>query len=396
MKPRTAAVAVVVLAALSSVAVVGLSDTGPDLAERWVSDTPRDDRRNHHAVGAEGTIVVAPVTTVAGTADVSPTACALVRLGAGDGSVRWRAGVAPANCTSHALTQPAVGDFDDDGNPEIATSTTEQTVRVHDAGFGDEEWRVPLSTYGYSQPAVGNLTSDAGVELLVSDIQGGVVAMSGDSIRWRRNLSAFVWADPVVADVDGDSEPEALLTTSKNTTLLSAQGRVEWSIPVDGESMTTTRQGDSHRIFVATTGRVTAIDGRTGHTAWTRDIDGVPAVHAVADGRLYVGVSGGEILALGTETGDVVWRFTFPSTERRPTPPPGIGDVDGDGDTEVVAVDNTGAVALLDAATGSQLDTYGRDVPIWTFPTVADVDDDGRAELFVRYGDGRVVALEAV
>jgi outer membrane protein assembly factor BamB len=395
MELRTAVAATLVLLALSSVAIVGLADSGPDLHERWTSDTSRDDRRNHHAVGVGGDVVVAPVTTAAAKTDVSPTACALVRFG-DDGSVRWRAGVAAANCTAHALTQPAIGDFDDDGTLEVATSTTEQVVRVHDAGFGDEQWRVPLSTYGYSQPAVGNLTSDPGNELLVSDIQGGVVAINGENVSWRRTLGGFVWADPVVDDVDGDGTAEALVATSENTTLLSPDGQVEWTAPVAGESMTTLQVGDGARVFVATTGTVAALDGATGETVWSRDIDGIPAVHAVSDGQLYVSVAGGNVLALDARTGDREWRFTFPATERRPTPPPAVGDVDGDGDAEVVAVDNTGEVALLDAASGSQIDTYSRDVPIWTFPTVADVDGDGSDEIFVRYGDGRVTALEAV
>ncbi|ERH02330.1 MAG: hypothetical protein J07HN6_01898, partial [Halonotius sp. J07HN6] len=35
-----------------------------------------------------------------------------------------------------------------------------------------------------------------------------------------------------------------------------------------------------------------------------------------------------------------------------------------------------------------------RAVPIWTFPTPADIDDDDSAEILVRYGDSRVVALD--
>lgn len=35
-----------------------------------------------------------------------------------------------------------------------------------------------------------------------------------------------------------------------------------------------------------------------------------------------------------------------------------------------------------------------RDVPVWTVPSVARLDDDDGLEVLVRYGDGRVVALD--
>jgi hypothetical protein len=70
-----------------------------------------------------------------------------------------------------------------------------------------------------------------------------------------------------------------------------------------------------------------------------------------------------------------------------------LGDVDGDGDHEVVTALNDGTVAVLGTETGTQLALYERPVPLWTFPTVADLDDDGAAEVLARYGDGRVVAL---
>jgi len=62
----------------------------------------------------------------------------------------------------------------------------------------------------------------------------------------------------------------------------------------------------------------------------------------------------------------------------------------------VVRVLNSGTVAVLDPETGAELALYERTVPVWTFPTVHDIDDDGAAEILVRYGDGRVVALEYV
>lgn len=74
-------------------------------------------------------------------------------------------------------------------------------------------------------------------------------------------------------------------------------------------------------------------------------------------------------------------------------PPPSLGDLDGDGDPELVAASGDGLVAVIDPRTGEIVDPYKREVPIYTFPRLADFDGDGREEVFVIYGDGRVVAL---
>lgn len=50
---------------------------------------------------------------------------------------------------------------------------------------------------------------------------------------------------------------------------------------------------------------------------------------------------------------------------------------------------------MVDPNSGDVLATYERagEVPIYTHPTVADTNGDGTAEIYVMYGDGRVVAL---
>jgi hypothetical protein len=70
-----------------------------------------------------------------------------------------------------------------------------------------------------------------------------------------------------------------------------------------------------------------------------------------------------------------------------------MGDVDGDGDAELVAPTNDGVLRVVDPADGAIVATYRRDVPIYTYATLADLDGDGASEVLVPYGDGRVVAL---
>jgi outer membrane protein assembly factor BamB len=97
---------------------------------------------------------------------------------------------------------------------------------------------------------------------------------------------------------------------------------------------------------------------------------------------------------LNARTGETEWSTSVSSSEDTIVPAPVLGDVTGDGQQEVAAVTKTGSVAVLDAESGAELARYERNVPIWTFATPADIDRDDRMEILVRYGDGRVVALE--
>lgn len=96
------------------------------------------------------------------------------------------------------------------------------------------------------------------------------------------------------------------------------------------------------------------------------------------------------VRAFTAATGETEW-----STEDiQMMPPPTLGDVTGDGDPELVAPGNDGSVTVLNPASGSVLATYERNAPIYAETTLADTDEDSAKEIYVIYGDGRVVRLD--
>lgn len=394
-----------------------------ELEQVWLSDTERDIDGNHHAVAAErvnGTpMVVAPISGHAPTDDHAADGhqhshaqgCALVGLRGDDGGVQWRQPVAEENCTIHAVADPAIADVNDDGRPEVVAATTEETLAVYDPVYGTVLSETELEAYGFTQPLVGSFLtaseggSASGTEIAVVDVRGNVLVTDGEGdVRWRHELNGSVQAQPYAADLDEDDSKDvvAALTSGDVVALEPGEG-VRWNRSVPEASFTWAAVGqvddDSESEVAAASfdGQLVVLDD-DGSVLWKRNLGRLAAVHEFADGdgdgdeELYATNKNGTVFAFGPD-GETEWSRDVVEADVQMTPPPVVGDLDGDGSQELVLAANTGEVTVLDAETGETLATYERDVPIWTHPTLADLDGDGNPEILVTYGDGRVARL---
>ncbi len=414
MRPVTALVLagiVVLFGGIGALTLGGaLGGTGGEtadlsLTEAWISDTARNVTLNHHAIGANNGVVVAPVATIAtNDSTLSRTSCSLNRLGTADGTVQWQTEIPPEQCFMHALSQPAISDIDSDDNQEvIASQITEETV-VYNGSTGERKFSIPLTTYGYARPIIVNLTAHSGPEIVASDIKGHVVvATNTGDIEWERSLDDDVITTPIGTDVDADGEPEVVIGTGDRVVVLDADGNIEWQVAKSGENVAVGQTDDdaAREILTGSLDGLRALDGRNGTTEWNYSITGGASLspQAIADGdgdgqsEVFFSEPGHVVGAVDGETGSEEWSTRLAPEENGPTPPPIAADVTGDGNQEVIAVTNEGLVTVLDPGTGEQLAVYQRDVPIYTFTTAAEITESPGAEVLVRYGDGRVVAL---
>ncbi|MFB9808233.1 PQQ-binding-like beta-propeller repeat protein [Haladaptatus pallidirubidus] len=152
-------------------------------------------------------------------------------------------------------------------------------------------------------------------------------------------------------------------------------------------------------ISVATSGgEIVVLDGADGSVEWRRSVGELAAVGDISDGdedgnpEVYAVSKEGTLFALDATDGSVEWETSL-TTKTQMTPPPIVGDVDGDDETEIVAATNDGKVTVIGPDSGNVLATYERSVTIYTHPTLADLNGDGAEEIYVIYGDGRVVSL---
>ena len=383
---------------------------------------------NHHtpaAVYFQGeAYIAAPLNSRQGTF------CSLTMLN-GSGDVRWRDTIPKEQCTVHAVSDPTIADFDQDGWPEVIAATSEKALIAYNITSGEEELRYNLTSYGYSKPIVDNLTAEKGPETTVVDLLGGVFVLRPDGKTvWQRKLGDARVRQPAIKDYDADGTPElAVGQLSGPLTLLEHNGTTAWRTNISDSVATrwmTSGQltpDPAVEIGIATyTGHVAAVDGKNATIEWTRDLGGAKApafasasnsmsarsflhgakgaaVKAIGDGdgdgqtELYPVARNGRLYSLTGTNGSVEWSVALTNKPVTVSPPPSLGDVNGDGDPELVAVTYTGSVKVLDPNTGDVLAIYTEKTPIRTFPRIADFDGDGVNEILVIYGDGRVVAL---
>ena len=263
-------------------------------------------------------------------------------------------------------------------------ATSDNTLDAHDAATDAREWRHRTSTLGYSELAVADFLPAPGKETVVVDIQGRVYAVyANGTTAWHRNHSTTTLANPQIADFDSDGALEIAAATAKTTTLYEANGDVAWQTSASA-SWSSNEQADD--------------EADDGGTIWSRSLDSVTSINAVGDGdgdgddEVYVGISGGTVHPLNAADGSDEWTTQLPG-ENQVMPPQALGDVDGDGSPELVAMAQEGAVYVLNPKSRDQLAAYEREIPIWTYPVLAGIDDDGDEDILVMYRDGRVVAL---
>ncbi|WP_132058643.1 outer membrane protein assembly factor BamB family protein [Halorussus amylolyticus] len=407
MRTRTLLALVAVVLALGSVVTYGVvfADSGGDLTEQWASDTAREMTGNHHAPAVaeiDGeTWVYAPVSGAGGTDE-----CGLVALSGADGATQWTYPIPPENCTTHAVADPAVADFDADDTPEVLAATTENVVAAAHPTTGESELRHELSSYGYTKPIVADFAPGEGTEIIVADVRGELfVVHENGTNAWSRELGT-TWANPRLADFDGDDTDELVVGSAPAeggaVTVLEPDGTTLWErTPETAVGWLGVGEVDGEpRVVAATTrGEVVAYEA-DGTRAWSRELGDKAAVHAVGDGdadgddEVYAVAKDGQLRAIDAATGDVEWTTRLTNDDVNMMPPPELGDVDGDGDPELVAPGNDGTVSVVAPDSGDVLATYERDVPVYKYPVLADLDGDGDDEALVMYGDGRVVALD--
>ena len=242
------------------------------------------------------------------------------------------------------------------------------------------------------------------------------------NVKWTyQSLNALLrmdsWGDGLsTGDLNQDGIPEIAIGVDSGDVVIldGTNGNVLWSYQITPETEKAIRadiwdvNDDGLLEVVATSigdfdsggrGIICVLD-RLGNRMWQSlvddievidlaygDIDGDGDTDIVASAGTYPW-GGGQVVLLDGSTGERLWARSLGSGHGQGLD---VWDVDGDGDMEVAVENYDNKVFLLDGRTGSVLwskekSWYGRDV------VIADVDEDGTSEIIS--GAGQVAAYD--
>jgi hypothetical protein len=237
----------------------------------------------------------------------------------------------PYKLGSASESSPTAADIDNDGMLEIVVGDNSGFVHaVNHDGTPLGGWEMPKST-GYSvksSPALGDIDGDGFLEIVVGSEDFKVYAwkpngllMSGWPVPTEYNI---FHSSPAIADVDGDSEVEVVIASGDGRVYaLEANGRSVPGFPLVQPAVEgTTGSATIH-------GSVTLADMGSGLAAVVGAEDGKLYAWRVTDGQIHPG-------------------FPVPIANGAVRSTPAIGDLEGDGTTEIVAGNNDGNLACIE------------------------------------------------
>lgn len=299
---------------------------------------------------------------------------------------------------------PALGDVSGDGLADVTVGNANNTIATF--SFRNNVpaqvlWRTeparvrPGPTGIFSTPALADLDGDGRLDVIASswgqtlDAWTAAPGISGAHIPgWPQWLFDTLWSSPAIGDIDGDGKLDIVVGGDCEGSIAqpcagTGGGGYVWAFNLDGSL--------KWKHFIA------------GQTVWSTpalaDLNGDGAQDiVVGTGLFWPDPAGRSVQALDGKTGNTLWAR---GTSGRVAGSPAVADVDGDGRPEVFIVTEGGAL-LSFSSTGDLrwqgcVDAGGRCPPgIGTLGGVAlaDIDGDGQIEA-VTQGEDRLRIFDA-
>ncbi|MCA9413273.1 MAG: PQQ-binding-like beta-propeller repeat protein, partial [Candidatus Omnitrophica bacterium] len=318
---------------------------------------------------------------------------------------------------SNLYAPPLVADFHPNLGQEVVFSDTEARKLVCLSATGEMIWEYDG---GWTKRLISgaSLSFNAvkeGAAILIGNPDGTLHCLDARSGRklWATQVGEISWTNAIWADVDGDGRDEAVAATRQQViTCLRSDGSVLWKYP-KGESSRPSRisstisaadvdgDGASEVFFCSLDGPV-ALDGN-GDLLWETplgdyylgslvlgdaDFNGSPEVYSCS-------VDESALVAFDARTGECIWRAQMRESEHSTSGSSlALGDLDFDGQQEILVGDETGAITCFDCRGGFQW-LYQGTPKTRAALSLGDVDGDGDIEILAASGDRTLTCLDS-
>ena len=329
----------------------------------------------------------------------------------GNGTIRWEYHLATSAREGFHAT-PAALDYDGDGRKEVFFADEGGVVGCLDAD-GRLVWRVFTGDrIDYSGPVVADIDGDGRVEIVFGADSGTLYCLDdAGQQRWHYQGDGAIRGIPAVAyDPPSNSMRIYAAFGGGLAACLSSEGRIVWSHdeptarkerrsgPAVGDM---DGDGELEVAFATEDFQVVVYDTFTGAEEWRwkgehtidqtnsfalADFDGSGRQDIVCgDGR---GLGGpGNVYRL--RNGEALWTADVGGGIVQG---PSVGDVDGDGQLEILACSRSKRLICL-SPDGREEWSFPSEAGILTTPALGDVDGDGEVEIVVTGKDGHVYCI---
>lgn len=307
-------------------------------------------------------------------------------------------------------------DIDGDNRPELIVPVSNfSRVLAFDGASGKERWRTQLDVGECidTPPWIGEINGK--LNIAVGTFKGNVHfidALNGDVVRTLHIAPGAVQSCPIVTDLNGDNEPDIVAGNFRGDHSFHAldgkTGEEMWAFKTGshlyhGPSLgDLDANGEPDLVFGSYDGRVYAVRGRDGTEMWNADAgdryimsptvitdisnDGHPCIVVASEFITVYRADGSRVwsapVALGAGAHDSVTRGVA------------VADLDGDRVPDLAYLTSGGvfvARRATDGAVTAQLDVGNAlTLPAQNgshCPTIADLDGDGKYEVFIVVGN---------
>lgn len=326
----------------------------------------------------------------------------------GDGEVRWQYQIC-GQASDGLQATPSVVDYDGDGRREVFFADNSGVVGCLDYR-GRLIWRVFTGDrINYSAPVVADIDGDGRIEVLFGTLSGTLYCLDDTgSERWHYQADGSVEGVPAVLRDPHTSQMRVYAVfTGGMAACLSSEGKVVWS---HNEPSETKRRcsgpalgdldGDGRIEMVCATAdfQVIVVDALTGAERWRwkgrHQVDQTNSFAlADLDGSGHLDIICGDGSGLGgpgsvyvLRNGKALWSTDVPGGVVQG---PSVGDVDGDGELEILVCTRENRMTCLSRRGARKWDVACNAGALST-PALGDIDADGQTEIVFTCKDGFV------
>lgn len=324
----------------------------------------------------------------------------LIAVSGDTGEEIWR----NTDVTVAGLGSPSAADIDGDGFIEIVSVSRGRSSIFAFEHTGELKWTMPASAPSFTDPrdsiSIADLDQDGDVELILGrniyDHEGNIIAQGTGS--WGGDTQYGIIS--VAADIDLDGTQEIIAAN----TVYDITGATIWAASGVGtrgfNAVGNFDSDDFPEIVLVGSGYVNLLS-HTGELLWRTQIPGggqggAPTLADFdGDGELEIGVAGGAQYALLESDGSIKWTNSTQDASSHRTGS-SVFDFQGDGKAEVVYADET-HFRIWDGQTGDlifEIDNLSGTT--LEYPVIADIDNDGAAEVLYGGNQGSTRGLFAI